>query len=313
MLLPDLTLAKAIICTLYGTKKAIEKEHAMKFMMALSKRYEDSKNDHEIVEALNLCLNLYRKHSFFGLGNKCKDLMVWWTEHFKGLYKSLSEQSRDRIFKHVIKQQIDGCVDDDTILNWLKNIIDSKSNTSEVRHCDNRFMTAENWKIYFDMIIEKKPLMDRFHDNYVNQSCKDLCLLNDTNYSMGRLNSYRELFEGDNSSHCEICLEKRQHFYVPPCCSHKTCDHCVREHIKSKVGLSRVTRVDWEIPVPCPFCRTPWKRKKALDEDAKFIKNTVHNEVDSFFLALVYLHSPVHKLPYHPSVVSFFSTVAFIC
>ena len=84
MMLPDLTLAKAIICTLYGTKKATEKEHAMKFMMALSKRYEDSKNDHEIVEALNLCLNLYIQHRVRvrpGLGNKFENLMLWWTEH----------------------------------------------------------------------------------------------------------------------------------------------------------------------------------------------------------------------------------------
>ncbi len=307
MLLPDLTLPKAIICTLYGTKKAIEEdEHAMEFMMALSKRYEDSKNDHEIVETLNLCLNLYRQHTtVHGLGQKFVDLMVWWTEHFKGLYKMLSPQSRDRIFKHVIKQQIDGFVDRDTILNWSKIIIDRKSNRSEeVRHCGSLFMSTESWKIYFDMRIEKKQLMDRFYDDSAKQSCRDFCLLND-NYCnrIERLRSYRDLFEG--VCYCPLCFQERQYFYVPPCCANKYCDHCVRKYIKSKVVQGGV--VNWERTVPCPHCKIAWKRTKTLDQDARFIKETVHDEVDSFFLALVYLHSPVHKLPYHPSIVGFFS------
>ena len=121
-------------------------------------------------------------------------------------------------------------------------------------------MQTESWKMYFDMMIEKKPLMDRFHDSHSKQSCKELCLFNE-NYSMERLTSYKELFEGDKCSHCEICFEERQHFYVPPCCSHKMCDHCVRDHIKAKIQDIGGT-VNWERIVPCPYCRTPWKKRK---------------------------------------------------
>ena len=301
-LTPHLTLAQFMLCTFYH-EGAMEDDVTGPVMLHFSKRYEKIEYDSEIVEALNLCLAMYAKASQFAgererIGKILK-LKQFWTEKLKIFYESLSQASRDRIFKHVIKQQIDG-YGADRVIGWSLNTINSKSSTS-VTHCNNRFMQTESWKRYFDMRIEKKPLMDRFHDSHSEQELKELCLFNE-NYSMERLTSYKQLFEGDKCSHCAICFQERQHFYVPPCCSYKYCDHCVSEYIKSKIGAPP----HWERIVPCPNCRTPWKEKKALLEDAKWVTKLVHDEVDSFFLALMHLHSPVHKLPYHPYIVKFF-------
>ena len=77
-----------------------------------------------------------------------------------------------------------------------------------------------------------------------------------------------------------------------------------------KIESRRGRYGDWERPVHVHFVEHHGKGK-ALDEDAKFIKNTVHDEMDSFSRIGVLTFS-VHNLPYHPSVVSFFRTVAFV-